>query len=85
MKLEQINLVLIALPYIADIENIQEQLQACNYQGKVAAIARYEDQVEELADCGIDRIFNFYTEAGVGFADESMALLADANAEVKRV
>ena len=80
MNVNQINLVLIALPYIADIENIQEQLQASGYQGKVAAIARYDDQVEELSECGIDRIFNFYTEAGVGFADESLELLQEERA-----
>ncbi len=84
MDLSQIKLVLMALPYINDIENIQEQLSASHYQGKVAAIARYEDQVVELSRCGIDRIFNFYTEAGVGFADESLALLAEANMEVTK-
>ena len=77
MDLAQIELVLIALPSITDIKNIQEQLHAANYTGKTVAIARYEDQIHELTGCGIDRIFNFYTEAGVGFADESMALIAD--------
>lgn len=75
MDLSNTRLVLIALPYIRDIINIQEQLTNANYRGKVAAIARYEDQIEELQQCGIDKIFNFYNEAGVGFAEESMTLI----------
>jgi len=75
MDLSNTRLVLIALPYIQDIKNIQEQLNSVNYSGKVVAIARYEDQIEQLEECGIDRIFNFYTEAGVGFAEESLTLL----------
>jgi Trk K+ transport system NAD-binding subunit len=75
LNLENVKLVLIALPYIRDIKNIQEQLISANYKGKVAAIARYEDQIEQLKECGIDRIFNFYTEAGVGFAKESLTLV----------
>ncbi|MBT8449146.1 MAG: cation:proton antiporter [Gammaproteobacteria bacterium] len=77
MDMSHIKLVLIALPYIDDIKNIQEQLTNANYTGKVVAIARYEDQIERLSECGIDRIFNFYDEAGVGFAEESLALLQE--------
>ncbi len=79
LNLSNIKLVLIALPYIRDIQNIQEQLRSANYTGKVAAIARYEDQIELLKECGIDRIFNFYNEAGVGFAKESLLLIEKPN------
>ena len=75
MKLDNTELVLIALPQIADIQNIQKQLKASRFNGKVAAIARYEDQVKELSDCGIDKIFNFYREVGVGFAKEGLSLI----------
>jgi len=75
LDLSHTKLVLIALPFIRDIQNIQEQLRNVNYQGKVAAIARYEDQIEKLTECGIDKIFNFYNEAGVGFAKESLTLI----------
>ncbi len=84
MNLKDTELVLIALPQIADIQNIQKQLKASQYQGKVAAIARYEDQIQELSDCGIDRIFNFYKEAGVGFAKESLSLIDGHNEPVNR-
>lgn len=70
-----IKLVLLALPSIEDATNITEQLHHAGYQGQIAAIARYEDERLELEKGGIDKVFNFYTEAGTGFADESLAMI----------
>ncbi len=74
-RLDTIQLVLLALPSVEDMVHITEQLRQSKFSGKIAAIARFEDQREELRDTGVDKIFNFYTEAGVGFAEESMALI----------
>jgi predicted Kef-type K+ transport protein len=75
MDLTQIQLILLALPSIEDICNITEQLQHVNYSGKIASIARYEDEIQPLIDAGSDKVFNFFTEAGTGFAEESLQLL----------
>jgi glutathione-regulated potassium-efflux system ancillary protein KefC len=75
MDLSQIQLILLALPSIEDICNITEQLQHANYNGKIASIARYEDEIQPLIDAGSDKVFNFFTEAGIGFAEESLQLL----------
>lgn len=75
IDLSTIKLVLLALPSVRDSKNITTILRAANYTGKIAAIARYEDEREQLEAIGIDKVFNFYTEAGVGFADESIALI----------
>ncbi|MBU2892587.1 cation:proton antiporter [Colwellia sp. D2M02] len=75
IDLSQIELVLLALPAVQDAMNITTQLKGAKYQGKIAAVARYEDERIELQEYGIDKVFNFYTEAGVGFAEESLALL----------
>jgi hypothetical protein len=75
LNLDKLKLVLIALPSIGDQLNIIEQLQRANYQGKTAAIARYEDDRKKLLSHGIDKVFNFYTEAGTGFAEESLSLI----------
>ncbi|WP_299074306.1 cation:proton antiporter family protein [uncultured Paraglaciecola sp.] len=75
MDLSQIQLILLALPSIEDICNITEQLQHANYRGKIASIARYEDEIQPLIDAGSDKVFNFFTEAGTGFAEESLQLL----------
>ena len=54
--------------------NITIQLQIANFRGKIAAIARYDDERNVLEDIGVDKVFNFYNEAGVGFAEESIQL-----------
>ena len=72
-----IKLVLLALPSIEDDRNITIQLRNTNYQGKIAAIARYQDQRDELIKAGINNVFNFYTEAGIGFAEESLMLIGE--------
>lgn len=72
LDITNIELVLIALPSIQDATNITQQLKQANYTGRIAAIARYEDEVEPLINKGVDRVFNFFTEAGLGFAEESL-------------
>lgn len=74
IDLSKVKLVLLALPSVQDIMSITEQLQHANYQGKIAAIARFDDERQALEEYGVDKVFNFYTEAGVGFAEESIRL-----------
>ena len=78
IDLTKLELVLLALPSVQDSMNITQQLKAAHYTGKIAAIARYDDEREQLQASGIDKVFNFYNEAGVGFADESMEMIAKA-------
>lgn len=75
INLTNLELVLLALPNVIDSMSITSQLRSAGYQGKIAAIARYDDERTKLEKFGIDKVFNFYNEAGVGFADESMALI----------
>lgn len=73
--LTQIKLILLALPSVQDSHNITQQLREAHYHGKIAAIARYEDEKEKLLHGGIDNVFNFFTEAGTGFAEESLQMI----------
>ena len=75
INLPSLQLVLLALPNVIDSMSIANQLRTAGYQGKIAAIARYDDERTQLEAFGIDKVFNFYNEAGVGFADESIALI----------
>ena len=70
LDVSKIKLVLITISSIEDISNIATQLRNAHYEGQIAAIVRYEDQREHLIELGIDKVFNFYTEVGTGFADE---------------
>ncbi|MFT4940039.1 MAG: glutathione-regulated potassium-efflux system ancillary protein KefC [Paraglaciecola sp.] len=78
LDISSVELVLLALPSIEDITHISEQLRRVKYQGKIAAIARYEDEVQALLDAGSDKVFNYFTEAGSGFAEESLGLLGQS-------
>lgn len=75
IDLERIKLVLLAVPSVQDCKNITTQLKSANYEGKIAAIARFDDERVQLQEYGIDKVFNFFNEAGVGLADESMELV----------
>ena len=46
-----------------------EQLKQLNCELSVAAISRFEDEMIELRDAGVQTVFNLYEEAGAGFAD----------------
>jgi hypothetical protein len=74
-----INLILLALPVAEDTTNVAIQLRKANYHGQIVAIARYQDERDILLASGIDNVFNFYTEAGTGFAEESLALIRAQN------
>lgn len=75
LDLTKLELILLTLPSVQDAISITTQLNAANYQGKIAAVARFDDERVQLEEFGIDKVFNFYSEAGVGFAEESLALI----------
>jgi hypothetical protein len=60
------------------MKDITTQLKLKNFNGHIAAIARYEDERAQLVEFGIDSVFNYYVEAGTGFAEESLALIKSA-------
>jgi hypothetical protein len=41
----------------------------------LAATALFDDQVEELREAGVHAAFNFYNEAGLGFAEHAWSAL----------
>ena len=75
IDINALQLVMIAVPSVKDVINITKQLTKVNYQGQIAAIARFDDEREQLHELGIDKVFNFYNEAGVGFAEESLSMI----------
>ncbi len=75
LDLSGVKLILLALPSADDSVNVVKQLRSAGFEGQVAAIARYHDEREYMVKAGINNVFNFYTEAGTGFAEESLALL----------
>lgn len=75
INIDKVDLIMLAMPNYLDILEVVKQLQQAGYQGKTAGIARYEDEKEKLLASGIDVVFDFYMEAGAGFADQSIHLI----------
>jgi predicted Kef-type K+ transport protein len=46
-----------------------QRLKEIQFGGIITAIAQFDDEVEALKQAGADAAFNFYSEAGTGFAD----------------
>jgi len=74
-ELWHIKLVMLAMPSVSDIKDITDQLKLRGFKGHIAAIARYEDERQQLLDFGVDNVFNYFAEAGAGFAEESLELI----------
>ncbi len=68
-----LELVMLALPKVATNLAVVEQLKAASFAGRVAAIAKFPDEVEALKEAGATTVFNIYTEAGAGFAGHVLA------------
>jgi predicted Kef-type K+ transport protein len=75
LDVRSITLVLLAVPTIIDCRSITEQLRTAGYDGPIAAIARFEDERDALLAAGIDQVFNFFTEVGTAFAEDSLRLI----------
>ena len=65
---ENVKLVLLAMPHHQGNQIALEQLKNRNFNGQIAAIAEYPDQLTSLIEQGVDAAFNIYSEAGSGFA-----------------
>ncbi|MEL7448718.1 MAG: cation:proton antiporter family protein [Pseudomonadota bacterium] len=75
IDVNSIRLVLLAVPSVDDNRNIANQLRRAGYSGPIAAIARFDDEGDALRAAGVDKVFNFFTEAGAGFAEDSLSLI----------
>lgn len=64
----QVDLILLCMPAHDSNMYSVEMLKNSDYAGKVAAIARFPDEVEALQNAGVHIAFNMYAEAGSGFA-----------------
>jgi len=65
---QSIDVVMLALPNIQSNLDALEQLRRIVFTGRIAATARFPDEVELLQRAGATAVFNTYTEAGTGFA-----------------
>ena len=64
-----VEMVMLTLPQVNTSLAVLQLLQQSAYQGPVAAVARYADEIPQLEESGAALVFNIYTEAGTGFAE----------------
>ncbi|MCP4433839.1 MAG: cation:proton antiporter [Gammaproteobacteria bacterium] len=64
-----IKLVMLALPNLQANLDALAELRGISFSGRIAATAKYPDEVARLQHSGATAVFNFYTEAGAGFAE----------------
>ncbi|MEO2266294.1 cation:proton antiporter family protein [Pseudoalteromonas pernae] len=64
-----VEMVMLAMPKHNQNIFALQQLKASGYAGQVTAIANYPDQQKELKELGVNSTYNFYLEAGSGFAE----------------
>jgi predicted Kef-type K+ transport protein len=76
----RVNLVLLAMPNAQENLFAARQLNDQGFTGKVAAIAKYPDEIEALREAGVHAAFNLYASAGAGFADHVCAQLVEESA-----
>jgi hypothetical protein len=65
----QVQLVMLTLPELSADLDIVRILSDNLFDGKIAAVVRYEDQFETLEQAGVHLVVDSLTEAGAGFAD----------------
>jgi len=70
-------LVMFTMPSLSEMVDAVKQLRLSGYTGKVAAVAKYEDEREAMKAAGADVVFNYYAEAGAGFAEHTLSNLLD--------
>lgn len=70
-------LVMLTMPSLSEMIDAVEQLRLSGYTGKVAAVAKYEDERAQMKAAGADVVFNYYAEAGAGFAEHALSNLLD--------
>ncbi|WP_198263721.1 cation:proton antiporter family protein [sulfur-oxidizing endosymbiont of Gigantopelta aegis] len=69
INLNSINMVFLNLPDFDKNLFTVNQLKEKNFNGHIAAIAMYDDEITQLKNAGAEEVYNFYSEAGIGFAE----------------
>jgi glutathione-regulated potassium-efflux system ancillary protein KefC len=73
-----LELVMLALPRQSTALAVLDRLSDLPHRGRVAAIARFPDEADQLRIAGAHSVFNMYSEAGAGFVAHTMNELPQA-------
>ena len=76
LSASKVHLVMLAMPQLEENLFATRQLKQLGYTGKITAIVKFPNEASQLIEAGVDHVFNFYTEAGAGFAADALGKLA---------
>ena len=76
---EKLPLVILVTPSHRTHMRVIEQLDEIHCSIKIAAISRFDDELKELKDAGVEVVFNLYEEAGFGFANHTFNQIYNAH------
>jgi len=68
-----VSLIMLSIPNHAENLLAAERLRSLGYRGVLAGTALYDDELDELRAAGVKAAFNFFAEAGKGFAEHVCA------------
>ncbi len=69
VDLAEVSLVFLNLPDIDKNLFTVTQLKEKGFDGHIAAIAMYDNEISLLKSAGANEVYNFYSEVGIGFAE----------------
>ena len=69
----QVKMAILAMPNFHANLYAAARVREMGFAGTLAAIVRFDDQIEELLEAGVDVVYNLHREAGSAFADHVCA------------
>ena len=69
INLTDVNMVFLNLPDFDKNLFSVKQLKEKGFEGQISAIALYDSEISPLKEAGAAEVYNFYSEAGIGFAE----------------
>lgn len=83
VDLSEVSMVFLNLPdFEKNLFSVQ-QLKEKDFTGHISAIALYDNEISALKEAGAEAVYNFYSEAGIGFAEHVRHNLLDVDRRKK--
>lgn len=79
LPITQVKQVILALSNHSETVLVTNMLRELGYTGTIAAVAKFDDHLQELKELGVIA-FNYYSEAGAGFAEHVVSTLQEKRA-----
>ena len=84
LRLEGLSAVLLAVPDLEAKRFATHEIRRAGFQGLLGATNVYPEEADELLDCGCTTTYNYYEQAGAGFAEGVCTALGDGDEKTQR-